>query len=253
MNDEDDKKDEQQDEAQTSEDTQEAPQEQTEETKEAEVDKVPEPGDVVEPTPKKEEQSVSGYEKLNPAQQSQVDELSDEELDKIVSQLKTDEDGTVDLKSVLRVLNQRNQETTQRAVRNEVLNTLTEVDQSRQAWKEAEETYPQLAENQNLRKLVENQRIASIAEGGNQSPKEAADTIFAEFKEVKAEATRQSQESVRIQQAGSLQTASNQTGDSVDEDRLFAQSGDPDRAKGSKARQSLLKKWIDDGKIQLAP
>lgn len=221
----------------------------------------PTPGETVQPqgqppqaeAPQTEEVETKGYEQLTPNQQQQLQDLSDEELNTLVSQLKPGEDGTVDLKEVVKVLNQHQTQRSREIARSETLAVLGEVEATRQAWEDVYKDYPQVRTNPELHRLVENQRLGNLADGKATTPKQAASELFKHLNTARQEGTTEAQERVRVAQAAHLETSSVQDAPGTqDTAQLYNQVGHRDNARGREARQELIKKWLESGDIKTA-
>lgn len=203
-------------------------------------------------TPPPEPTQLTGQQALSSAQQQQLDDLSDEELNSIVSQLTPGEDGTVDLKEVVKVLHQRNRVASKQYAREEAFQAFNEIRAEERAWEDAYKDYSDLRTDTESRDLVQAVRDSAILRGEYLSPKQAADRLFNKFKAAKEEGVRQTQESVRVQQAAHLETSAIQGDPGADNTRDLYSRIDKPGAEGSDARQALIKQWMKDGKIKTA-
>lgn len=113
-------------------------------------------------------------------------------------------------------------------------------------WQAATKVLPDIAKNPQLREFVHNQRLASVATGGNGDLAEAAKTVKSILGAATAEGKAQGTASVTVQKAAALDTSGTTTTPPDQSKQDLANrinQGDP------AAVQELLADWIDQGDI----
>ena len=161
-----------------------------------------------------------------------------------VNSLPTNPDGTIDpevfanavYSQALQAANAQAQQTVQEQL------------QEQKLWQQAEKSYPELAENKELRNMVHNTRLGEMAASlgeKNPTPKQVADKLFKQINSAKASGVEQATNNVRVQESATLESASNVKPDNRDQVYGAALSGDDN------ARQEYIKNLIDSGQIVL--
>lgn len=119
------------------------------------------------------------------------------------------------------------------------------------AWKKAEEKYPDIATNRELRDLVHKTRLSVIQGGGQDTPVKAADRLFKFIGKARQEGQASATETVQVQAAAAhLESAANTAPDSQTQTRdMMSRVGSKNKAEAGAARQALLKQWMAEGKL----
>ncbi len=116
--------------------------------------------------------------------------------------------------------------------------------QEAKMWEAIEKKHPQIAQDKELRELVLNQRIAEAVQGKSGNLIKIADKVMSRFTDAKSEGRVEANVSKKVQKAASLETATNNTGESKSDDVMERISrGD------QSATDQLLNQWISEGKI----
>lgn len=211
----------------------EQPQELPQETTEQVQETVQEP-EQTERVEVEEEEDIDSLPYRQPVPPAPVD----------VNNLPTNPDGTIDPNVFAEaVYNQALQ-----AANAQAQQTVQEQLQEQKLWQQAEKSYPQLAENKELRSMVHNTRLGEMAASlgeKNPTPKQVADKLFKQINSAKASGVEQATNNVRVQESATLESASNVKVDNRDQVYGAALSGD------ESARQNYIKSLIDSGEIVL--
>lgn len=217
----------------------EAPQETTE-APEAPQDAQEAP---VEQAPEQTNQEVEEEEEdlelptLNQFQNSQQPPVD-------INQLPVDAEGNVDPNAFANAIYQQ----AVTAANAQAQQTVAEQLREQKLWQQAEKSYPQLAENKDLKAMVHNARLGEMAASlgeKNPTPKQIADRLFKQINTAKASGVEQATNNVRVQQSATLESASN-TAPAQDPSVVqAAMSGDDN------ARRQYLVDMIDSGHIKL--
>lgn len=135
-------------------------------------------------------------------------------LQEEIGKLPLNEDGTIDFQDMMLLIAQREDKIMEamNAVKNqsvaEVEAKAKEVAYEQRAWAKAETVLPQMRENPEMRRMVQDIRNASIMDGGNLSPLQAAQRVAKIFGIAKESGAKAAQESVRVQKEAHLETSS---------------------------------------------
>lgn len=165
------------------------------------------------------------------------------------SKLPTDENGNVDPNAFAQALQQRDQNLLQ-AAQQQMQDQFVQMRQEETLWQKAEKAYPEIAQNPELRALVQNTRYGIIAGGKNASPLEAAKQIFKHTQAAKQQGQAQAKESVRMQRSAALESSSTQASPKSNTSGLMDKISSSNRAEAESARQALLESWLNDGTLK---
>lgn len=113
------------------------------------------------------------------------------------------------------------------------------------AWGAIETKYPEIANDPELKELVNAQRIADVAQGGAGNLGKIADKVVGKLKAYQQQGKAQAQVSETVQKSAGLQTASaNKVETNKDSDLIERMSrGD------ETAQEQLISDWLAQGKI----
>ena len=119
-------------------------------------------------------------------------------------------------------------------------------------WEKAQEAYPELKTNKELRDLVHNSRMGEIVVGKNPSPKQVADRLFKYLNVAKADGVKQAQSNVVVQESARLETSSTRSNEnSVDRSSLLGKVSSYNSQERDSAVDMLLKDMFDSGELKL--
>ena len=119
-------------------------------------------------------------------------------------------------------------------------------------WEKAQEAYPELKTNKELRDLVHNSRMGEIVVGKNPSPKQVADRLFKYLNVAKADGVKQAQSNVVVQESARLETSSTRSNEnSVDRSSLLGKVASYNSQERDSAVDMLLKDMFDSGELKL--
>lgn len=119
-------------------------------------------------------------------------------------------------------------------------------------WEKAQETYPELKTNKELRDLVHNSRMGEILNGKNPTPKAVADRLFKYLNVAKADGAKQAQANVVVQESARLETSSTRSNEgSVDRSSLISKVASFNAHERDSAVDMLLKDMFDSGDLKL--
>lgn len=169
------------------------------------------------------------------------------------SNLPQDVDGNIDPNAFATAINQQISQATVLA-RQEARIEAQEQIKEQKLWEQAENTYPELKQDKELRDMVKNARWGEwVSTNGqkNPSPKQIADKIFNKIGQAKKMGVEQAQNNVRIQESAVLETASNTaTATPQSELRTRVASANSSRQRDT-ATTELLKNLIESGDIKI--
>lgn len=119
-------------------------------------------------------------------------------------------------------------------------------------WEKAQEAYPELKTNKELRDLVHNSRMGEFVVGKNPSPKQVADRLFKYLNVAKADGAKQAQSNVVVQESARLETSSTRSNEnSVDRSSLLGKVSSYNSQERDSAVDMLLKDMFDSGDLKL--
>jgi hypothetical protein len=204
--------------------------------------------------PHQPEPPVAPQQTPTPQNQSQV-----QPVPQLNPQDFADDYGNVDMAKFSQAMQARDAALAQQvaqSVSQNVLQQTTQLNlamrQEERLWKKAEEAYPDLNGNKELRDMVHNLRVNYVERGSKMTPKQAADKIFKYVKGAKEQATQDATQTVRVQASAHLESAGNTASQETLQTRdNISQIGHHDRRTARNARENTLKDWIKSGKIQL--
>lgn len=207
-----------------------APQEQTETPQETQ--EVPQT--INETEEEDEDLELPTYSQFQNSQQPPVD----------INQLPVDAEGNVDPNVFAQAIYQQ----AVTAANAQAQQTVAEQLREQKLWSQAEKSYPELANNKDLKAMVHNARLGEMAASlgeKNPTPKQVADRLFKQINTAKASGVEQATNNVKVQQAATLESAS-----------TTAPSQDPGIAEAAisgdeNARRQYLVGLIDSGQINL--
>ena len=169
------------------------------------------------------------------------------------SNLPQDTDGNIDPNAFAAAINQQITQATEVA-RQQARVEAQEQIKEQKLWEQAENAYPELKQDKELRDMVKNARWGEwVATNGqkNPSPKQIADKIFNKIGQAKKLGVEQAQNNVRIQETAALETASNTAGSTPAQDLQSRVASASTREQKESATSELLKTLIDSGDIKI--
>lgn len=117
-------------------------------------------------------------------------------------------------------------------------------DQESRDWQKIEKKYPDVAKDPELRKMIVNQRIADVVQGGNGRLSNIADNLMGRIQKAQSEGKTEAQVSERVQKSASLASpTSNKTPRRQDDLVSRIEGGD------RQATRDLMSQWLEEGKI----
>jgi hypothetical protein len=169
------------------------------------------------------------------------------------SNLPQDVDGNIDPNAFAAAINQQITQATEVA-RQQARVEAQEQIKEQKLWEQAENAYPELKQDKELRDMVKNARWGEwVATNGekNPSPKTIADKLFNKIGQAKKLGVEQAQTNVRIQETAALETASNTAGSTPAQDLQTRVATATTREQKESATSELLKTLIDSGDIKI--
>lgn len=169
------------------------------------------------------------------------------------SNLPQDVEGNIDPNAFAAAINQQITQATEVA-RQQARMEAQEQIKEQKLWEQAENSYPELKQDKELRDMVKNARWGEwVATNGqkNPSPKAIADKIFNKIGQAKKLGVEQAQNNVRIQESAVLETASNTAQSSPQADLRTRVASANSREQRDTATSELLKNLIDSGDIKI--
>ena len=112
-------------------------------------------------------------------------------------------------------------------------------------WSKIEAKHPELTTDSDLRDLLNSQRIADVAMGGNGDLNKIADKFFGKLNSYKNQGKAQAQVSEKIQKSASLSTQTSTSIDKNSSDDLMDRMSRGDQV----AKETLIEQWLADGKL----
>lgn len=170
------------------------------------------------------------------------------------TQLPQEADGSINPDAFAAAINQQITQATEQA-RQAARAEAQEQIKEQKLWEQAENTYPELKQDKELRDMVKNARWGEwVATNGakNPSPKQIADKLFNKIGQAKKLGVEQAQNNVRIQETAALETASNTAGASSQADLRTRVASANTREQKESATNELLRTLIDSGDISIA-
>lgn len=169
------------------------------------------------------------------------------------SNLPQDAEGNIDPNAFAAAINQQITQATEVA-RQQARVEAQEQIKEQKLWEQAENAYPELKQDKELRDMVKNARWGEwVATNGqrNPSPKTIADKLFNKIGQAKKLGVEQAQNNVRIQETAALETASNTAGTTPAQDLQTRVATASTREQKESATSELLKTLIDSGDIKI--
>lgn len=169
------------------------------------------------------------------------------------TQLPQDTDGNIDPNAFAAAINQQITQATEVA-RQQARVEAQEQIKEQKLWEQAENAYPELKQDRELRDMVKNARWGEwVATNGakNPSPKAIADKLFNKIGQAKKQGVEQAQNNVRVQQSAVLETASNTASATPAQDLQTRVATASTREQRDSATSELLKTLIDSGDIKI--
>ena len=169
------------------------------------------------------------------------------------SNLPQDVEGNIDPNAFAAAINQQITQATEVA-RQQARMEAQEQIKEQKLWEQAENSYPELKQDKELRDMVKNARWGEwVATNGqkNPSPKAIADKIFNKIGQAKKMGVEQAQNNVRIQESAVLETASNTATSNPQAELRTRVASANSREQKETATSELLKTLIDSGDIRI--
>ena len=169
------------------------------------------------------------------------------------SNLPQDVEGNIDPNAFAAAINQQITQATEVA-RQQARVEAQEQIKEQKLWEQAENAYPELKQDKELRDMVKNARWGEwVATNGakNPSPKQIADKIFNKIGQAKKLGVEQAQNNVRVQESAVLETASNTASSTPAQDLQTRVATASTREQRDTATSELLKTLIDSGDIKI--
>ena len=169
------------------------------------------------------------------------------------SNLPQDVEGNIDPNAFAAAINQQITQATEVA-RQQARMEAQEQIKEQKLWEQAENSYPELKQDKELRDMVKNARWGEwVATNGskNPSPKAIADKIFNKIGQAKKMGVEQAQNNVRIQESAVLETASNTATATPQAELRTRVASANSREQKDTATTELLKTLIDSGDIKI--
>lgn len=169
------------------------------------------------------------------------------------SNLPQDVEGNIDPNAFAAAINQQITQATEVA-RQQARMEAQEQIKEQKLWEQAENSYPELKQDKELRDMVKNARWGEwVATNGskNPSPKAIADKLFNKIGKAKQMGVEQAQNNVRIQESAVLETASNTATSNPQSELRTRVASANSREQKDTATTELLKTLIDSGDIKI--
>ena len=169
------------------------------------------------------------------------------------TQLPQDDEGNIDPNTFAAAINQQITQATEVA-RQQARMEAQEQIKEQKLWEQAENAYPELKQDKELRDMVKNARWGEwVATNGakNPSPKAIADKIFNKIGQARKMGVEQAQNNVRVQESAVLETASNTASATPAQDLQTRVATATTREQKDSATSELLKTLIDSGDIKI--
>lgn len=161
------------------------------------------------------------------------------------SQLPTTEDGLLDPNALASTITEQIAQAQAAAVQ-EAQARFQEERQEERLWNKAIEKYPELKTDKELRELVQNTRLGSLAQTNKfPTPAQVAETLFKRMGSAEAKGAKQATESVKIQKSAYVETSQVKSDDGATKrQQLEQQIVSPDPTVRTKATNELLKSML---------
>lgn len=115
----------------------------------------------------------------------------------------------------------------------------------RKNWTKIEAKHPELKSDTELRDLLNAQRIADVATGGNGDLNRIADKFFGKLNSYKSQGKAQAQVSEKIQKSASLSTQTSNNVQNDSSNNLMERMSRGDQV----AKETLIEQWLAEGKL----
>lgn len=112
-------------------------------------------------------------------------------------------------------------------------------------WASIENKYPEIKEDSDLRDILNNQRIADVANGGKGDLNKIAERFFGKLSTYQAKGKAQAQVSEKVQKSAALESSTANTTDTGKDSDLMERMSRGDQS----ARDQLIADWLASGKI----
>lgn len=112
-------------------------------------------------------------------------------------------------------------------------------------WASVEAKYPEIKEDNELRDILNNQRIADVASGGKGDLNKIAEKLLGKIQSYQARGKAQAQVSEKIQKSAALESSTANTTDTNKDADLMERMSRGDQ----QARDQLISEWLASGKI----
>lgn len=112
-------------------------------------------------------------------------------------------------------------------------------------WASVEAKYPEIKEDNELRDILNNQRIADVASGGKGDLNKIAEKLLGKIQSYQARGKAQAQVSEKIQKSAALESSTANTTDTNKDADLMERMSRGDQ----QARNQLISEWLASGKI----
>lgn len=154
-------------------------------------------------------------------------------INREVQQVQPDDDGYIDPNAF------------RQSVLQEVKQELAFEKAEAKAWGAIENKYPEIANDPELKELVNAQRIADVAQGGAGNLGKIADKVVGKMKSYQQQGKAQAQVSETVQKSAGLQSASANKVDNTKDSDLIERMSRGDET----AQEQLISDWLSQGKI----
>jgi len=154
-------------------------------------------------------------------------------INREVQQVQADDDGYIDPNAF------------RQSVLQEVKQELAFEKAEAKAWGAIETKYPEIANDPELKELVNAQRIADVAQGGAGNLGKIADKVVGKLKSYQQQGKVQAQVSETVQKSAGLQTATSNKVESTKDSDLIERMSRGDGV----AQEQLISEWLAQGKI----
>lgn len=154
-------------------------------------------------------------------------------INREVQQVQPDDDGYIDPNAF------------RQSVLQEVKQELAFEKAEAKAWGAIETKYPEIANDPELKELVNAQRIADVAQGGAGNLGKIADKVVGKLKSYQQQGKVQAQVSETVQKSAGLQTATSNKVESTKDSDLIERMSRGDGV----AQEQLISEWLAQGKI----
>jgi len=115
----------------------------------------------------------------------------------------------------------------------------------RKNWAKIENKHPELKEDKEIRDILNAQRIADVATGGDGDLNRIADKFFNKLNSYKNQGKAQAQVSEKVQKSASLSSQTNNTVERNTNNDLIERMSRGDQV----AKETLIAQWLEEGKL----